>query len=101
MTSVADTSEGFNRLVNAVNELNSKLPVVCTKNAPPPFSLPEVVIPPRQAVNMPSEEVFREKAIGRVSAQLIAKYPPGIALLAPGERVTVLPREQKTLWVIK
>jgi lysine decarboxylase len=28
------------------------------------------------------------EAIGRVSAELVAPYPPGVPVLAPGERVT-------------
>ena len=27
-------------------------------------------------------------AVGRVSAELVAPYPPGVPVLAPGERVT-------------
>jgi lysine decarboxylase len=29
-----------------------------------------------------------DEAIGRVSAELAAPYPPGIPVLAPGERIT-------------
>ena len=30
-----------------------------------------------------------ERAVGRVSAELVAPYPPGIPVLAPGEEVTL------------
>ena len=30
----------------------------------------------------------RSEAVGRVSAELVAPYPPGVPVLAPGERVT-------------
>jgi lysine decarboxylase len=30
-----------------------------------------------------------EQAVGRVSAELVAPYPPGIPVLAPGEEVTL------------
>jgi lysine decarboxylase len=29
-----------------------------------------------------------DEAIGRVSAEVVAPYPPGIPVLAPGERIT-------------
>jgi arginine decarboxylase len=29
-----------------------------------------------------------QDAVGRVSAELVAPYPPGIPVLAPGERIT-------------
>jgi lysine decarboxylase len=28
------------------------------------------------------------EAVGRVSAELVAPYPPGVPVLAPGERIT-------------
>jgi lysine decarboxylase len=32
--------------------------------------------------------VNRNLAVRRISADLIAPYPPGVAVLAPGERIT-------------
>ncbi|MBL0747839.1 aminotransferase class I/II-fold pyridoxal phosphate-dependent enzyme [Nocardioides baculatus] len=49
---------------------------------------PETVVPPRQAYFARSEHVPVEQAVGRTSAELVAPYPPGIPVLAPGERVT-------------
>jgi len=49
---------------------------------------PEVALSPRDAYFAPHETVPAERAIGRVSAELVAPYPPGIPVLAPGERIT-------------
>ena len=49
---------------------------------------PETALPPRQAFFAPSEAVPIDRAVGRTSAELVAPYPPGIPVLAPGERVT-------------
>jgi lysine decarboxylase len=49
---------------------------------------PEVVLPPRDAFFSPHETVPAAAAVGRVSAELVAPYPPGVPVLAPGERVT-------------
>ncbi|MCL2286022.1 MAG: aminotransferase class I/II-fold pyridoxal phosphate-dependent enzyme [Firmicutes bacterium] len=102
MTSVADTDEGFRRLKTAIDGLNAKLPVVCADNLPhEPFFMPEIVVPPRQAVNMPSRRVPWEDAAGQISAQLIAQYPPGIAIVAPGECIPPgLPRYAEIVCVI-
>ena len=35
-----------------------------------------------------TEMVAVEKAVGRISADLIAPYPPGVAVVAPGEILT-------------
>ena len=43
---------------------------------------------PRDAYFAPHETVAVDEAIGQVSAELVAPYPPGIPVLAPGERIT-------------
>lgn len=49
---------------------------------------PVVAIPPRQAFFAESESVPVDRAVGRISAELVAPYPPGIPVLAPGEAIT-------------
>jgi arginine decarboxylase len=48
----------------------------------------EVVVPPRDAFLGAAEAVPTDEAIGRVSAESIAGYPPGIPALLPGERIS-------------
>ena len=48
----------------------------------------EVVTPPREAFLGESEAVPVDESVGRVSAEGIAGYPPGIPVLLPGERIT-------------
>ena len=50
---------------------------------------PVTAVPPRQAFFARHEVVSSAAAIGRVSAEIIAPYPPGIPVLAPGEKITV------------
>jgi len=101
MTSVADTDEGFRRLKIAVDGVNARFQSCSRELAQAEFSLPEVVFTPRKAVNMPSHEIPWEDAVGRVSAQLVAKYPPGVTLIAPGERILHgLPKQNETIRVI-
>ena len=49
---------------------------------------PEMAIPPREAFFAPNETVGADAAAGRISAELVAPYPPGIPVLAPGEVIT-------------
>jgi lysine decarboxylase len=49
---------------------------------------PVVVMSPRAAFFAPRERVSAEGAVGRVSAELVAPYPPGVPVLAPGELIT-------------
>jgi lysine decarboxylase len=48
----------------------------------------ETVVAPRDAFLGVSEAVNVDDAIGRVSCESIAGYPPGVPALLPGERVT-------------
>jgi lysine decarboxylase len=49
---------------------------------------PDVVMSPRDAYFAAHRTVAAMDAIGCVSAELVAPYPPGIPVLAPGERIT-------------
>jgi len=48
---------------------------------------PEVALSPREAFFAPRETVPAAQAPGRVCAEMIAPYPPGIPALAPGELI--------------
>jgi lysine decarboxylase len=50
--------------------------------------VPETVLSPREAFFARNETVGADAAVGRISAELIAPYPPGVPVLAPGERIT-------------
>jgi lysine decarboxylase len=48
----------------------------------------EMVVAPRDAFLGESEDLPVEEAVGRISCESIAGYPPGIPTLLPGERLT-------------
>jgi arginine decarboxylase len=49
---------------------------------------PRMALAPREAFFAPGETVRADDAVGRVSAELVAPYPPGVPVLAPGEIIT-------------
>jgi lysine decarboxylase len=53
---------------------------------PPPWGPPE--IPPREAFLGPQEVVPFDQAEGRIAAESLAAYPPGVPNVLPGERLT-------------
>ena len=53
---------------------------------PPPWG--ELVLSPREAFLGPQEVVAAEAAAGRIAAEALATYPPGIPNVLPGERLT-------------
>ena len=50
--------------------------------------MPEAVLTPRQAAMAEEILVPLDRAEGKIAAAAVGLYPPGIPLLAPGERVT-------------
>ena len=50
--------------------------------------VPDVVMTPREAFFAPRRRIPLAAAVGEVSAEQFCPYPPGVPLLAPGERIT-------------
>ena len=49
---------------------------------------PVVVMTPQRAFYAPKRTVPIADSLGLISSELIMAYPPGIPILAPGERIT-------------
>jgi arginine/lysine/ornithine decarboxylase len=86
----ADTADDVALLVTALTSIASRSPVngsphVATFARVPAFPIPERVLGPREAFFAPSQPVGSSEAPGRVCAEWIIPYPPGIPVLAPGE----------------
>src|SRR5215470_17185483 len=52
---------------------------------------PQMALAPREAFFAPGETVCADDAVGRISAELVAPYPPGVPVLAPGEIIAAGP----------
>jgi lysine decarboxylase len=48
----------------------------------------EMAVPPREAFLGAAEQVPVAQAVGRISCEAIASYPPGVPQLLPGERIS-------------
>ncbi|MEU0052193.1 aminotransferase class I/II-fold pyridoxal phosphate-dependent enzyme [Streptomyces sp. NPDC006184] len=55
--------------------------------APHVLELEQAVLP-RDAFFGPAEQVPAEQAVGRIAAEMISPYPPGVPVVAPGEVIT-------------
>lgn len=87
MTSVCDTANGFERLSNALLEIDSQITDNSRSNSVHNYLsfLPEKAI---KAVNVNSHKEITipfDNALGRISAEYIWAYPPGIPLIVIGE----------------
>ena len=84
MTSVADTAEGFARLEKAMKD--AEIIEVDTLKATCP--LPEVALSPKETKGKKTRKARLSESIGEIAGSFIMPFPPGIPLLAPGEKVT-------------
>ena len=96
MTSPCDTEEGLARLAAALETLDREAaaPLPSRPALPPVLAAPAFVLPAAQALRQPHEWLPPRRALGRVSAEYLWAYPPGIPILAPGERVDEAAVEQ-------
>lgn len=87
MSSICDTQEGFDRLTDALFDIDKgltrqqKLPLTVCKT-------PRAVMTSYEAVRREKESVELKNAVGRISAEYVFAYPPGIPIIAPGEQIT-------------
>lgn len=90
LATLADSAEVFDQLAQIVIEITQRL----HETSRPSVTalswsvVPQVKISMREAYFATTEMVSEREAIGRISADLIAPYPPGVAVVAPGEILT-------------
>jgi lysine decarboxylase len=90
VVSLADTSNTLNILATAVaDSIERHRGTPRAVMGPAAYTVdPVTVLPPRHAFFAESDAVSLDQAVGRISAELVAPYPPGIPVLAPGEEIT-------------
>ncbi|WP_091079042.1 aminotransferase class I/II-fold pyridoxal phosphate-dependent enzyme [Microlunatus sagamiharensis] len=90
IVSLADTPATVDRLVTALVEAVGRRAGAPRETAvAASWSVrPDIVLSPREAFFAAATTVTAREAVGRVCAELVAPYPPGVPVLAPGERVT-------------
>ena len=90
LATLADDAESFAQLKNALLPILQNL-VSTPRESATALSwsvVPQKGISMRDAYFADTEMVNAESAQGRISADLIAPYPPGVAVIAPGELLT-------------
>jgi arginine/lysine/ornithine decarboxylase len=90
--SFADDDDTAERLLSALYDWRH---VAESFETPPTIELPspdeielDTVLLPRDAFFGPTEMVDADQAAGRIAAEQITPYPPGIPVVVPGERLT-------------
>lgn len=95
----ANEKEELDRLIHACSRIdaeygckdktNKKKSDMCVIKMQPCFpSLSEQCMTPRQAYFSKKKRIAWQEAVGAISGQVIAPYPPGIPVIYPGERIS-------------
>lgn len=86
--SVGDCQRNLERLVSALAEIRRRYK--CDKSGMLQYEYinPEVAVAPREAFYAEKESLEITKTRGRICSEFVMCYPPGIPILAPGERIT-------------
>ncbi len=87
MTGMGDDETSLSRLAEALVTIDALDLGKPKAPAPSNFHLPESVLSLQEAVKAPRIPVPLSEAADRISAEYIWAYPPGIPILAPGERI--------------
>ncbi|MGC9478683.1 aminotransferase class I/II-fold pyridoxal phosphate-dependent enzyme [Streptomyces sp. WG4] len=77
--------DALRALVEGADSIEKQPPV----HLPEPSALElEQAMLPREAFFAPVEHVSAERAAGRIAAEMVSPYPPGVPVVAPGEVIT-------------
>lgn len=94
LTSVGDTKEGFDRLIQAVKTLdeesmrNEEKQRTAYLTADHQYPQPQICMSISEAMDGVCREIPLEQSENHISSEFIYLYPPGIPIVAPGERIT-------------
>jgi len=86
--SAGDRELELERLIGALAEIKRRYQKDKTGMLDHEYITPEVALAPQAAFYMPKRQIPLAESLGRVSGEFVMSYPPGIPVLAPGERVT-------------
>jgi len=92
IVSIGDRQDDLNRLVDALRQIAAETglqgALLPLDKVHPPILQNRFAMTPREAFYYDTEMVGINQAIGRVSAEIVTVYPPGIPLLVPGEEIS-------------
>lgn len=86
--SVGDRERDVERLVGAMAEIRRLYKKDKTGMMISEYIPPKVEITPQEAFYAEKESLTLDQAVGHICSEFVMCYPPGIPILAPGEKVT-------------
>ncbi len=88
ISTVCDTDEGFARLINALQIIDSKYSVKELNACRYSITMPKIAVKPCECSGKDGEFCLLEHSIDKISLEYVWAYPPGIPIIAKGEIIT-------------
>ena len=86
--SIGDRPQELERLVSALAEIRRRYQRDSSGLLSQEYIDPEVVSSPQEAFYAKKKSLLLRESVGHVCSEFVMCYPPGIPILAPGERIT-------------
>jgi arginine/lysine/ornithine decarboxylase len=86
--SIGDRIQDIERLAGALTDVKRLYAKDTAGMVKVEYINPTVVATPKQAFYSPKQSVPLLESVGRICSEFVMCYPPGIPILAPGERIT-------------
>ncbi len=86
--SMGDRIQDLERLVSALSEIRRRYKKEQSGLMSYEYISPHVIRTPQEAFYAPKTQVPIEASADRICSEFVMSYPPGIPLIAPGERIT-------------
>ena len=86
--SIGDRMQELERLVSALAEIRRRYQTDSSGLLSQEYIDPEVVTSPQEAFYAQKKSLPLRESVGYVCSEFVMCYPPGIPILAPGERIT-------------
>ncbi len=91
LVTIGDTKESIDTLIAALQDISDryfdtkKVETIKPQRVP---AIPEQVLIPREAFYSETTKVPFNESLGKICAEMIMAYPPGIPIIIPGERIS-------------
>ena len=86
--SIGDRKQEVERLVSALADIKRRYQKDKTGMLTQEYLSPQVVMTPQESFYSEKESLPVDKTEGRICGEFVMCYPPGIPILAPGEKIT-------------
>lgn len=89
---LGDTAADIQKLIHAFKAIAKNLTIKKEPHNKTPLKIPSLPafaeMTPAEAFYAKHEDILLSKSVGRISAEMITPYPPGVPILMPGDKIS-------------